>query len=156
MDLQFYKQAATPERVDKSGFLTSMGTISNVVIKDTDEMMTPTFILKTDQLVYNSNYVYCNFTSRYYYITSIDVLTGGRIAINCKVDVLFTYKNEILHSSAWVLSSSSASDAADYDMLHNDYPFQADYEIMGADLSASSPLNPDQITGAKNIYMAIK
>lgn len=156
MDLTLYKQAATPERIDKTAYLTQVGTVSGVTIKNEMDLMQPTFVLKTDPLVYNANYLYCSFTSRYYYITDITALTGGRIAISCKIDVLYTYKDEILASSAWVVSSSSASDAGDYDMLHNDYPFQSDYDILGVDLSDSSPLNPDQIAGAKNIYMAIK
>lgn len=132
MQLKFFKQAATPNRVDKSGYLTEMGSIDNVIIKEPRNMARPTFILATNPLVYNSNYLYCSFTSRYYYIDSVDVLTGGRIAINCNIDVLYTYRNEILNSSGWVVRSDSTNDKSDnYDMLHNDYPFRQDYQILG-------------------------
>lgn len=132
MKLTFFKQAATPNRVDKTGYLTEMGSIDNVVIKEPRNMTHPTFILATNPLVYNSNYLFCSFTSRYYYIDSVDVLTGGRIAINCSIDVLYTYRNEILGSSAWVeRSEKTTDDSDDYDMLHNDYPFRQDYKILG-------------------------
>ena len=141
MELTFYKQAATPNRVDKSDYLTVVGTLSNVVLKDDTNLMSPTFILKTSEVVYNSNYVYCSFTSRYYYIKSIDALKGGRIAINCKIDVLYTYKDEILNSSGWVIRSDSTSDTANYDMMHNDYPFRADYDIIGFNFASGGDAN---------------
>lgn len=158
MQLKFYKQSATPYRVDKRGYLEERGTISNVVLKDSTNLMNPTFILKTQDLVYNSNYVYCSFTKRYYYIESVEAMTGGRVAIHCKIDVLFTYRNEIMSSSAWVIRSESTTDSDEYNMLHNDYPFQADYEIVGYDITQgegwSSPFDPSY--EGKNIYFVIK
>lgn len=156
MELIFYKQAATPNRVDKSEYLTLVGTLSNVVIKDDTDLMSPTFILKTDSLVYNSNYVYCSFTSRYYYIESIDALKGGRIAINCKIDVLYTYKDEILNSSAWIERSDATTDTSDnYDMLHNDYPFRQDYETRGIDFADGDGVFEQQNL-TRNILFVIK
>lgn len=121
MELTFYKQAATPNRVDKSAYLESTGNISNVIIKDDTNLMAPTFILKTNPIVYNSNYLFCSFTQRYYYIESIDALSGGRIAVNCKIDVLMTYRNEIRASDAWI-DRSSNNDL----LFHQDYPFDSD------------------------------
>ena len=156
MELTFYKQAATPNRVDKSNYLQLQGDLSDVVIKDDTNLMTPTFILKTDSLVYNSNYVYCSFTSRYYYIESIDALKGGRIAINCKIDVLYTYKDEILNSSAWIERSDATADISDnYDMLHNDYPFRQDYETRGIDFTDGDGVFEQQNL-TRNILFVIK
>lgn len=135
-----------------------MGNISNVVLKENTSLMSPTFILKIRELVYNSNYVYCDFMKRYYYIDSIEVLTGGRVAIHCKIDVLFTYREEIMSSSAWVVRSESTTNNGEYNMLHNDYPFQADYEIVGYDITQGegwpSPFDPSY--EGKNIYFVIK
>lgn len=136
LNLIFYKQAATPNRVDKTDYLTRVGDLGNVQLKDTTELFTPVFILRTNPLVYNSNYVYCSFTKRYYYIESIDALSGSRIAIHCKCDVLHTYRTEIKNSSGWIVSSSETNDEdADYNMLHNDYPFRQDYELVGKDIA---------------------
>lgn len=160
MQLKFYKQSATPSRVDKRGYLEERGTISNVVLKDSTNLMTPTFILKTQDLVYNSNYLYCSFTKRYYYIESVEAMTGGRVAVHCKIDVLFTYRNEIMSSSAWVVRSESTTDSDEYDMLHNNFTFQSDYIIEGHDLTGGSgwesPFDPSSTVGVKSIYMAIK
>ena len=156
MDLKFYKQAATPNRVDKSGYLSEIGTISNVTLKTDVDLMRPTFILKTSPTVYNSNYIYCSFTGRYYYIETIEALSGGRVAINCKIDVLHTYRNEIKNSSGWVERSAATTDTSDdYKMLHNDYPFRADYETKGCNLTGgSTPFTGQTVTHP--IIMVIK
>lgn len=138
MNLKFYKQSATPNRVNKSGFLNEMGELQGVIVKGTENTLTPDFIVTTNSMVYNSNYFYCDFTSRYYYITSCDVATGGRIIVHSRVDVLMTFRNEILSSSAWVLRSDRTTDESDnYEMLHNDYPFRQDYDVMGLSSSQS-------------------
>lgn len=138
MNLTFYKQSATPNRVDKSRFLTVMGDLQGIIVKGTENTLTPDFILQTNQLVYNSNYLYCDFTSRYYYITSCDITTGGRMIIHTRCDVLMTFKNEILNSSSWVLKSDKTIDDSDnYDMLHNDFPFRQDYDILGKSTTES-------------------
>lgn len=160
MELTFYKQAATQNRVDKSAYLTQVSTISNVILKLDVNLMTPVFILKTSPIVYNSNYVYCSFTGRYYYIETITALSSGRIAIQCKIDVLHTYRNEIKNSSGWVLRSAATTDTADdYKMLHNDYPFRSDFDILGCNLS-NQTFNPFYWSGiislGRNILMIIK
>lgn len=158
MTLTFYKQAATPNRVDKSAYLTEQGKIDNVVLLDTRDIITPVFILSTNPMVYNSNYLFCDFTQRYYYIDNVELMAGGRIAIHCRVDVLHTYRAEILGSVAWVDRSDRTADATDdYDMLHNDYPFRADYDTLGIDFTgAISPFWHDLQAPVWNILMIIK
>lgn len=157
MQLTFYRQQATPNRVDKSGYLQFMTDVGNVILKEDTNLMNPTFILSARELVYNSNYVYCDFTKRYYFIENIDALSAGRIAVHCKCDVLYTYKNDILNSSAWVVRSDRAGNDSIYNMLHNDYPFEADYDILGYDFPNLSPFNEDLWGETANIiYMVIK
>lgn len=132
MTIHLYKHGATPKRIDKSTFLNDVGEISGVVLKETENELTPDFILNTNSLVYNANYFFCDFTSRYYYITDMEMMTGGRIVLHSRVDVLMTFRNEILSSSSWVEVSDKTSDTSDnYDMLHNDFPFRQDYDILG-------------------------
>lgn len=131
MELNFYKQSATPNRINKSGYLSEVGTVNGVIIKETENSLTPDFIMMTSDIVLNSNYFFCSATSRYYFITSFDFLSGGRIVLHTRVDVLMTFRNEILSSSAWVEVSKDTSDVDDYNMLHNDLPFRQDYKIKG-------------------------
>ena len=90
MELNFYKQSATPNRINKSGYLSEVGTVNGVVIKETENSLTPDFIMMTSDVVLNSNYFFCSATSRYYFITSHDFLSGGRIVLHSRVDVLMT------------------------------------------------------------------
>ena len=155
MTLTMYKQAATPNRVDKSAYLTEQGKIDNVVLLDTRDIITPVFILSTNPIVYNANYLFCDFTQRYYYIDNIDLMAGGRIAIHCRVDVLHTYRAEILGSVAWVDRSDSTTDTTDdYDMLHNDYPFRQDYMILGkSTVDSIFALNPSSDSGINMVLL---
>lgn len=153
MNLKLYKQSATPNRVDKSSFLNEVGEVSAIIVKGTENTLTPDFLLQTNATIYNANYFYCDFTSRYYYITSCDVTTGGRIIVHSRVDVLMTFRNEILSSSSWVLKSDKTTDSSDnYDMLHNDYPFRQDYDFMGLS-TAESIFSP--WTGGTNLNMVL-
>lgn len=160
MKLTFYKQAATPERIDKSDYMTEVGEIDGVVLKQPTNLLNAEFIFKTNPVLYNSNYFYCDFTGRYYFIRDYVALTGGRMSLTGEVDVLHTFRNEILNSEAWVEASDAASDTADYDMLHNDYPFQADYEIKGKDLDGGadweSPFDATYGASDTNIFFVIK
>lgn len=138
MNLHLYKQGATPNRINKISFLNDMGSIDGIIVKDTESTLTPDFIVNTNANIYNANYFFCDFTSRYYYITGLDVTTGGRIIIHSRVDVLMTFRNEILASSAWVEKSDKTTDESDnYNMLHNDLPFRQDYLILGKNSSDS-------------------
>ncbi len=155
MTLHFYKQSATPNRVDKSGFLNDVGEITNVILKETTNSLTPDFILTKNDIVLNSNYFFCEMTSRYYYIQSVDYASGGRMIIHAKVDVLMTFRNEILNSSGWVNVSDKSTDISDnYDMLHNDYPFRQDYDILGK--SAESTIFGSGGTATHQIIMIMK
>lgn len=156
MTIHLYKHGATPKRIDKSTFLNDVGEISGVVLKETENELTPDFILNTNSLVYNANYFFCSFTSRYYYITDMEMLTGGRIVLHSRVDVLMSFKNEILSSAAWVEKSDNTTDTTDdYNFLHNDYPFRQDYKILGKS-SGDSIFHPWAVVDPLNIVLLMK
>ena len=135
MQCKFYQYAATPNRVDKSAYLTEIGTLANVTLKDNTNLMQPVFFLATNPIVYNANYLFCSDTQRYYYINQITAATGGRVSISCSIDVLYTYRNEILESTAWVEVSSDTSSP---DYMRQDYPFTARQFTKGVNF----PVNP--------------
>lgn len=156
MELNFYKQSATPNRINKSGYLSEVGTVNGVIIKETENSLTPDFIMMTSDVVLNSNYFFCSATSRYYFITSHDFLSGGRIVLHSRVDVLMTFRNEILSSTAWVEVSKDTSDTDDnYDMLHNDLPFRQDYKFKGRS-ELDSLFSTSSIYSGKSIVLIMK
>lgn len=121
MKLTFYKQQAEPTRIDKSAWLERIGEIGNVMLLDDTELVNPVFLMQTKETVYQSNYLYCDFTKRYYFINHIEACEGGAMRIYCKCDVLFTFKPELYESEAW-LEKSDKNDL----MMHQDYPFKSD------------------------------
>lgn len=62
----------------------------------------------------NVNYVYIPEYNRYYFVTDIINLTGGRYEIHCKVDVLMSFKDDILNLSCIVDKQSSKDNANMY------------------------------------------
>ena len=62
----------------------------------------------------NVNYVYIPEYNRYYFVTDIINLTGGRYEIHCKVDVLMSFKDDILNLSCIVDKQSSKGNANMY------------------------------------------
>ena len=132
MKLTFYKYAGTPNRINKTNYLSKVGEVDSIHIKMTTDLMKPNFILRTNPIVYKSNYFFCDKTQRYYYINSVTALDGERISIDGQIDVLHTFRNEILDSPAWVKKSGSNSERASK-LMHQDYPFRQDYYIDGID-----------------------
>ena len=71
------------------------------------DILNPTFIVANDADVLTSNYLKCAELGRYYFIDSISVMTGRRLAVKCSVDVLQTYANEIKNCSATVIRTAT-------------------------------------------------
>ena len=76
-----------------------------VRLKETTSVDHPTFILTGDQFDYN----YAQWGSRYYFIEDIRSAHNGLTEFDCILDVLATYKTEILASTQFVSYSSNIS-----------------------------------------------
>ena len=83
----------------------SGGTEVNVVLKSNCSIYTPIFLLSTDNV---ENYNYLSWNNRYYYITDI-VKTNIKDCweLSCNIDVLATYKSDILNTTAFVLYNTN-------------------------------------------------
>lgn len=78
-----------------------------VRLKETTSVDHPTFILTGDQFDYN----YAQWGSRYYFIEDIRSAHNGLTEVDCILDVLATYKTEILVSTQYVAYSSVSGGA---------------------------------------------
>lgn len=85
----------------------------DVKVKDTTNIINPTFVITTPQVI-QANYCYCEDWNKYYYIDSVDVLTGGRVVLNCRVDVLMTYREQIYSLSVIIDKQQDVSKANMY------------------------------------------
>lgn len=71
------------------------GSDINVQLKQPCDILNPVFILEYQSDLVNANYLYCPDFSRYYFITNMNLLPGKRMEINCAVDVLMSYRDQI-------------------------------------------------------------
>lgn len=58
-------------------------------------MESPYFIVSSSVINVTDNFCYCSDYNRYYWVTATEDLPGGRRGVQCAVDVLATYKDEI-------------------------------------------------------------
>ena len=90
MELKVYNNNSNTNVLNKN--ITLIDTLSFNLKSDTS-ILQPILILKNYQ---SGNYCYIKELNRYYYITDIRVLNGGLYQLQLEVDVLMSYKNEIM------------------------------------------------------------
>ena len=71
----------------------------SIELKSNVDFISPTIFLQTFNGCEDVNYLYIEEFKRYYFVNNINHLTGGRISLNCSVDVLMSNKNDILSLS---------------------------------------------------------
>lgn len=88
----------------------------NVVcnVKEPISIINPIVILSFDVETLKANYTYIPDYKRYYYITDIVPLTGGRIELHLAVDVLYSFKDDILNSTAIIDKQQNIGNANVY------------------------------------------
>ena len=104
-----YSIAADDRELIKVVEGTTPVTTQKANLKPTEEVdiINPTFIFDNPATVLTCNYLYCDTFARWYYITNISVDTAQRAIVECKIDVLQTYADEIKNSTATILRSES-------------------------------------------------
>lgn len=79
-----------------------------VKLKNDTSIIRPTFILSNDNINFKElNYLYCEDFGRYYYVDNIILLKGGLLEIECHVDVLMSFADDIKNASVLVLNSET-------------------------------------------------
>lgn len=83
----------------------SDGVVKTVHLKSTTDKINPTFFLKgTD------DYVYCKAWGMYYFVHRISYDIDGAQMVYCNLDVLATFKADILSTRAYIIYSSTGYD----------------------------------------------
>ena len=100
MTLTFYKNLSDPRCATKS--LTSLGDLTSCILRDEEPILTPTFEVASAALPTDFNYVYCDYTGRYYFTGDAVMVRAGLWDIPCKVDVLSTYYNQFKNVTATI------------------------------------------------------
>lgn len=94
MNATFYNNASDPRTINKN--ISSVVSYSALQWKSDTSILNPSFITGYDVKLLTANYVYVSTLSRYYFIVDITVLAAKQILIQCKCDVLQTYRTQIL------------------------------------------------------------
>ena len=108
------------------------GAKRNVVLLDDVSLYTPVF--ESEYWDYNDNY--CMWAGRFYYVTDIVTKRQNLFEVQCVIDPMATWKDDILGSSGFVLFSTS-----DFDVGISDYRLSSDPITITK--SASTPVFPD-------------
>lgn len=109
MVAKIFKTKSAPNVVNK--VLTEVVAFEEVIFKEDTSILNPTIIINgvSNASSYNiedigtSNYFSIPKVNRYYFITDITMMSGGRVAITGKVDVLMSFKNDILGSTQLIV-----------------------------------------------------
>ena len=102
MTIKTYRFLGDSRKVDKT--LHDVSNYSNAVIVGDMSIQNPTISLQLDSFtdVINFNYIYIQELRRYYYIVDSTIREDGFVQIRCKVDVLKSFKNDILGSTQYI------------------------------------------------------
>lgn len=93
MTIKLYHNDSDKRTVNKT--LSNEGALTGAVIIDDTTILEPRLKVRDNGIIMvQYNYCYIADFKRYYYITNITV-SNGYILIDCKVDVLMSYANEI-------------------------------------------------------------
>ena len=103
MTINVYKTGADNRALDKISGASSVGTYSTIDAPHDNSVLNPVFIVASDSALFTANYLYCATYGRYYYIDNIEILTGRRVALRCRIDVLQTYADDIKARTATIV-----------------------------------------------------
>lgn len=78
--------------------------VENIRLIENCTMLEPILTLT---LPINANYIYIPIWGRYYFIKNIEIINGNQAKVECEVDVLFTFKEQILNTSQNVVRNQN-------------------------------------------------
>lgn len=103
MDIKFYN-TKTPKNYLMKVLSDEMAL--SISFKDKVNIINPVLIIKSDTFL-NYNYVYMEDLKRYYFIDTITFLNKNTYELTLSLDVLMSYKDDILNSKGYVLKSNN-------------------------------------------------
>lgn len=123
-DINLYQNSAEVNRVDKTDYLESVGTLSGV-LREECSIMSPSITFK-QTAVPTFNYVYIPPFGRYYYVTGITAVSKDiwRMALSC--DVLMTWKDDIKALTAVIARQENNYNGM---LIDNQLPAQANQRV---------------------------
>lgn len=100
MQIDFFTCKAERNRIDKSSYISNRFTIEGAFRNESSALDIEVIIEKTNPLAYDYNYMYISEFKRWYFINDITTIRNRLWSVKATVDVLMTFKNDILASQA--------------------------------------------------------
>lgn len=113
MLITFLKSNDDPRVVNKTMFNAGSGgaalTASVHNLSESINLLSPVFVVASNTEYLNATHVYAaELRNRYYYINNIALMTGGKMEIQCSIDLLKTYETQLMFCPATAIRSQSA------------------------------------------------
>ncbi len=114
MTIKLYTNSSDNFTLQKK--ITQVAEFGNVLLLDNTNIINPAFRLVglIDDFA-KINYCYVPEFNRYYYVVTVEILAGGIIELQCAIDVLMTYREQILNTTAVITRGGK-----NYNVLVND------------------------------------
>lgn len=108
-----------------------------VKLKDSSNIINPFIMLKSEHTLYNFNYVYIPVFNRYYYINSIKIEPNNIYLLDLTVDVLMSFRNDILASTAKIIEQANylpyLNTATQYETRKESFQYESNVSIEPAE-----------------------
>ena len=138
MHITLYNNSSDKRALNKN--ISTVAEFENAKTVENFNISTPQFIVSYDvSLLTNVNYCYCLETNRFYYVTEIIVLTGGRVQLSCMCDVLMSYKNDINALTALCVRNETLFN---HRIIDDNYPTTGDTNIRTIKFDGTGLINP--------------
>lgn len=103
MVIQFLHNKSEYNTINKD---TELVVEKTITLKNDCDLVNPYVVLKLDDVLFLSNYAYIPKFKRYYFITGIEILSKTLVAVSMHVDVLESFKDNILAGTVHITESS--------------------------------------------------
>ena len=130
-DINLYQNSAEVNRVDKSEYLTSVGTLQGA-LREECSIISPSITFK-QTTVPTFNYVYIGSFGRYYYVTGITSVAKDLWRMSLSCDVLMTWKEQIGNMTAIIARQENSFNPM---LIDSELPAQANKNITVAEFPA--------------------
>ena len=106
MVIQFLHNKSEYNTINKD---TELIVEKTITLKNDCDLVNPYVVLKLDDVLFLSNYAYIPKFKRYYFITGIEILSKTLMAVSMHVDVLESFKSDILAGTVHITESSDSN-----------------------------------------------
>ena len=111
MQIDLFVCNAEHNRVDKTAYISNRFTMNGYIKKSTSALNIIIEVEKSNPVKYDYNYMYISEFDRWYYIDDIVNVSANRWQILASVDVLMSFRTDILSTTAIIEKSENDQNA---------------------------------------------